>query len=308
MKYMLKRMVILLVVIGFVTGITLPLQAADGATDTDSINEKLGSPIIVYGEKLTDEQKAQVRELAEVTDLESFVEYIVTGQDGAKYINGDPHANMYSSAKIVRQEEGNGLTINIVTPENITEVTSEMYANALLTAGVENATVDVVSPVKVSGHSALTGIYKAYDAEGVELDKERMELADEELGVATDLAEKEGMSQEKVSELLTEIKKQIAEQNPATKEDVEKIVKEQLDKLEISLSEADRQMLIDLFEKMRDLNIDFDKVKNQLEDLATTITDKAEELGLDAGFWEKVANFFSDFFSQLGNFFKGLFN
>ena len=308
MKLMLKRMVLLVIIIGAVTGMTLPLQAADGATDTDSINEKLGSPIVVYGDTLTDEQKAEVREFLEVTDSDSFVEYNVTGQDVANYINGNPHARLFSSAKIVRQEEGNGLTINIVTPENITEVTNEMYANALLTAGVEDATVDVASPVKVSGHSALTGIYKAYDAEGLQLDKERMELANEELGVATDLAEKEGMSQEKVSELLTEIKKQIADQNPATKEDVEKIVKEQLDKLEISLSEADRQMLIDLFEKMRNLDIDFDKVKSQLEDLAGTIKDKAEELGLDAGFWEKVANFFSEFFSQLGNFFKGLFN
>ncbi|PAV31466.1 hypothetical protein CIL05_02080 [Virgibacillus profundi] len=308
MRYHVKKVIMLLLIVGLVTGMTLPVLAADGATDTDSINEKLGSPIVVYGDTLTDEQKAEVRELLEVTDPESVVEYNVTGQDVANYIDGDPTARLFSSAKIMRQEEGNGLTINVVTPENITAVTNEMYANALLTAGVENATVDVVSPVKVSGHSALTGIYKAYDAEGEQLDKERMELANEELDVATDLAEKDGMSQEKVSELLTEIKKTIADQNPATKEDVERIVKEQLDKLEISLSDADRQMLVDLFEKMRDLNIDFGKVKSQLEDLATTIKDKAEELGLDAGFWEKVANFFSEFFNQLGNFFKGLFN
>src|SRR5690606_19312640 len=100
---------------------------------------------------------------------------------------------------------------------------------------------DVASPIPVTGHSALSGIYKAYDEEGETLDKERMELANEELGVATDLAEKEGMTQEKVSELLTEIKKAIAEQNPATKEDIEKIIQEQLSKLEISLNEADRQ-------------------------------------------------------------------
>src|SRR5690625_7177294 len=93
-----------------------------------------------------------------------------------------------------------------------------MYANALLTAGVDSATVEIASPVQVTGHSALTGIYKAYDEDGEELDKDRMELANEELNVATDLADKEGLSQEKVSELLTEIKKEIADQKPATKE------------------------------------------------------------------------------------------
>src|SRR5690625_4446572 len=174
---------------------------------------------------------------------------------------------MVSSAKIIGEKEGKGITIHIVTPENITEVTSEMYANALLTAGVENASVYVAAPRPVTGHSALTGIYKAYDAEGVQLDKDRMEVASEELDVATDLADKEGMSDEKVSELLAEIKKKLSEQKPATREDVEEIIKEQLDKLEIELSEADIQRLVELFEKMREIDIDFDKVKEQLEDL-----------------------------------------
>lgn len=297
----IKMLLMTIVVFAFVIGVSQPTFAAT------SINEKLGVPIVVLGGNLSEAQKEKVRELLDVKNDETIEEYTITGEDAAKYINGNPDARMFSSAKIVRQEEGKGLTINIVTPDNITEVTSEMYANALLTAGVENATVDVASPVKVSGHSALTGIYKAYDVQGVELDKERMELANEELGVATDLAKKDGLSQEKVSELLTEIKKEIAEQNPATKEDVEKIVQEQLNKLDISLSDADRQMLIDLFNKMRDLNIDFDKVKNQLEDLTSTIKDKVDELGLDEGFWNKVANFFAAFFESLSNFFKGLF-
>ena len=100
----------------------------------------------------------------------------------------------------------------------------------------------------------------------------------------------------------------IAEQNPATKEDVERIVSEQLDKLEIRLSDEDRQMLVNLFDKMRDLNIDFGAVKNQLEDIANSIADKADELGLDASFWEKVANFFSELFKSIGDFLGGLFN
>lgn len=286
----------------------LPVYASTGATDTDSINEKLGPPVIVYGGNLTDEQRQQVQELLEVDKDQDRVEYDVLGEDALKYIDGDPHARMFSSAKIVRQEDGNGLTINIVTPENITQVTEEMYANALLTAGVENATVDVASPVTVTGHSALTGIYKAYDAEGEELDKERMELANEELDVATDLAEKEGMSKEKVGQLLTEIKQMIAEQNPVTREEVEQIVSEQLDKLEINLSEQDRQMLVDLFEKMRNLDIDFGAVQSQLEDIASNLVNKAEELGLDQGFWEKVAQFLSDLLKSLSDFFGGLFS
>ncbi|MUK88744.1 DUF1002 domain-containing protein [Ornithinibacillus sp. L9] len=304
MKQFLKISLIAVLVLGLVAGIKSPVLA----DESNSINEKLGVPIVVYGDNLTDEQKAETRELLEVTDPEMVDEHTVTGEDLARYINGNPNARMFSSAKITMEEEGEGLTINIITPDHITEVTSEMYANALLTAGVENATVDVASPVTVSGHSALTGIYKAYDVEGVELDKERMELANEELGLATDLAEKEGMNKEKVSELLAEIKQAIAEQNPANVEDIERIVQEQLDKMEISLSEEDRQLLINLFDKMRDLNIDFDQVKNQLSDIASKVQEQLGDIINDEGFWEKVGDFFSEFFQMLSDFFKGLFN
>lgn len=302
MKHYLKRAMILFIMMAFI--ITTVFPSIVGANNQDVINEKLGDPIVVYGATLSDSQKEEVRKLLEVTNPDHVKEISVSGEDAAKYINGDPNSRMFSSAKIVRQEKGNGLTINIVTPENITQVTSDMYANALLTAGVEDATVYVASPVPVTGHSALTGIYKAYDEEGETLDKERMELANEELDVATDLAEKEGMTQEKVSELLAEIKKAIAEQNPATKEDVERIVQEQLSKLNIELSEEDRQMLYDLFEKMRNLNIDFDQVRNQLEDIASSIKERVDELGLDEGFWDKVITFFRNLIESIAAFFR----
>lgn len=264
--------------------------------------------ILIYGEKLSESQRQEVREIFGIGENDVIEEHDVTGEDYANYIDGNPNANMYSSALIKMENDGEGLVVNIVTPENITKVTSEMYENALLTAGAENVTVDVASPIAVTGHSALTGIYKAFDVEGVELDKERMELANDELVVATDLAEREGMTDESVTTLLTEIKKMIAEQNPVTREEVEQIVSEQLSNFEINLSEEDRQMLIDLFDRMRELDIDFSGVVDQLQNIADSVAQKAEELGLDEGFWEKVANFFADLFSSIGDFFRGLFN
>ncbi|MFS0644707.1 DUF1002 domain-containing protein [Siminovitchia sp. 179-K 8D1 HS] len=279
-------------------------QKIAGAQTDDVINEKLGVPIVVYGETLTKEQKDEVRKLLKVTNPENVDEITVTAQDLARLIDGNPNSRMFSSAKITLKEKGNGLVVSIVTPENITEVTSEMYANALLTAGVENANVDVASPVKVTGHSALVGIYKAYESKGEVLDKERMEVANEELSLATELAEKEGMDDEKVTELLTEIKKMIAEQNPATREDVEQIVEEQLNKMNIELSEKDRQLLIDLFDKMRSLEIDFGGVKQQLEDISKDIKEKLEGVVGDEGFWDSVAKFFQKLVDSIRNLFK----
>jgi uncharacterized protein YpuA (DUF1002 family) len=303
----MKRLFKITVIIGLFTllaGMSMPVFASSD-NEEESINEKFGLPIVVYGEALSDKQKQEVRSLLEVKDTSKVKEIVVTGKDLVTYINGDEHSNMYSSAKITRKDKGEGLVIKQVTPENITEVTDEMYANALLTAGIQDAIVEVASPVKVSGHSALVGIYKAYDAgDGTELNKDRTEVANEELNLATDLAKKEGLDQDKVSELLTEIKKEIAEQNPATKEEIEKIIDEKLKTLEIQLSPEDRQLLVDLFNKMRDLNINFDNVQSQLEELSTDIQKRIEEAVGDKGFLESVLNFFKELFESIRNIFS----
>ncbi|SDJ69028.1 DUF1002 domain-containing protein [Salimicrobium halophilum] len=283
----------------FIFSVTTVVQASN----SNSINEKLGLPIVVYGDALSTAQKTEVSELLEVDQHEEIDEFTVTGQDIANYINGNPNSNMYSSVKILHQDSG-GLNVEIVTPDNITEVTKEMYVNALITAGVENAEVYVASSVAVSGHSALTGIYKAYDAKGATLDPERMQVASEELDVATSIGEEEGVSQEEVSSLLTEIKKAIAEQNPVSREEIEQIIQEQLDSLQIELSPEDRERLVNLFDQMRNLNINFDEVQSQLDELASGF----QNLINDEGFWNNLRTAVQDFFRSLSNFFDSVLN
>ena len=278
--------------------------AADRENNEDSINEKFGLPIVVLGGSLSESQKEEVRDMLGVTNPEMVEEVTVTGEDLVRYINGeDRNARMFSSAKITREEKGEGLVIERVNPENITEVTDTMYANALLTAGIEDATVEVASPVKVSGHSALTGIYKAYEVAGEELDTARLEVANDELNLATDLANEEGIEEEKVSELLADIKQAIADQKPASKEEVEQIVEEQLSKLNIELSEEDRQRLTDLFEQMRNLNINFDNVSEQLGKLSDTIQEKLGEVVNNEGFWQGVKDFFQGMIDAISGIF-----
>ncbi|MGG5252055.1 DUF1002 domain-containing protein [Neobacillus sp. SM06] len=279
--------------------------AASNNSNDQSINEKYGLPIVVYGAALSPAQKEEVRKLLGVTDTSKVTEITVTGQDAVTYIKGDPRSNMYSSAKITRQDPGTGVMIKQATPENITEVTNQMYANALITAGIKDAIVEVASPVKVSGHSALVGIYKAYDSgKGADLNKDRTEVANEELNLATNLAKKEGLNQDKVSELLTEIKKEIAAKNPATKDEIAQIVDTQLKTLSIQLSPQDRQLLIDLFDKMRQLNINFSNVQSQLADLSKNIENRISQAVGDKGFLQAV----SDFFKQLIDSIKRLFS
>jgi uncharacterized protein YpuA (DUF1002 family) len=280
-------------------------STGSSSSSDEGINEKFGMPIVVYGADLTESEKESVKDSLEVTNESEVEEISVTGEDLVNYIkDGDSSSRMFSSAKITRQDAGKGLVIDIVTEDNITQVTAEMYENAMLTAGIEDATVEVAAPKKVTGHSALVGIYKAYEVSGETLDKERTDVANEELSVATILANKSGIDEAKVSELLTEIKKDIAEQNPATKEEVEKIVQEQLTNLKIELSPEDRQLLIDLMDRIRQLDIDFSKWSDQLNDLSKTIEDKIGTIVDNEGFWQSVKNFFNNLIDSI----RSLFN
>ncbi|MFA9556831.1 DUF1002 domain-containing protein [Evansella sp. AB-rgal1] len=284
-----------------------PIVFADGKDDNDDVIDELhGKPVLVLGEALSEAQRNQVRESLNATNADQVEEYIVTGQDLQNFIGGNPNSNMYSSAKVTHKDAGHGVVVEVVTPENITQVTREMYANALLTAGVENALVEVASPLRVTGHSALVGIYKAFNVDGESLDQDRMEVANQELNVVTELAEEEGISADEVTELLTEIKKAISELDPATREEIEQIINDQLERLNLQLTQEHRDMLVDLFDRMRNLNIDFGQVTQQLESI---VGDLRERLGgitnADTeGLWNGIKNFFQ----SIASWFSGLFD
>lgn len=284
----------------------IPMNASATSNRVMPINEKLGVPIVVYGSSLTEAERAIVKETLQVDKEAEIDEITVSGEDLVKYIsNSNSSSRMYSSAKITRQDAGKGLVISIVTPENITEVTSEMYANAMLTAGIEDASVQIAAPKPVTGHSALVGIYKAYEAKtGETLDIARTDVANDELTVATQIAQNANISDEQIAELLTGIKQQIAELNPATKEEVKQIVENQLSNLGIELNEQDRELLIDLMNRISQLDIDFSKLSEQLTDLTTSIEEKFGDILKDDGFWNKVKNFFDNLIETVSAWFK----
>ncbi|MEC1180704.1 DUF1002 domain-containing protein [Metasolibacillus meyeri] len=288
-----------------VLALTVFVPFASAATQKP-INEKLGVPIVVYGANLSEAEKETVKVALRVNEESEIDEVTVSGSDLVQYIkNSNASSRMYSSAKITRQEEGKGLTISITTPENITEVTAEIYANAMVTAGIEDAIVEIAAPKPVTGHSALVGIYKAYEVKtGEKLDIERTDIANEELNVATSIADSANISDERIAELLTEIKKVIAEQKPVSREEVEKIVSDQLSRLKIDLSDKDRQLLVDLMDRIRGLDIDFSKLSSQLSDLSKTIEEKFAPILQDEGFWNGVKNFFNKLIETISSWFK----
>ncbi|UTT44031.1 DUF1002 domain-containing protein [Exiguobacterium aurantiacum] len=257
--------------------------------------------IVTLGESLSASQRDWVLERVEApAGIEPI---ITTSADEDKYL-GDavPQAQrgggMYSSARI-KLTDGTGLDIKT---ENVTWVTEDMYANALVTAGVTDADIYITSPIRVTGTSALTGIMKAYDqtsAEtGIQLSEERKNLAQEELAVTSEIGKTVG--QEDVAGLMNEIKAEIANKAPETNIEIRDIVIQVLNQNNVQLSDTQLTQLTTLFENMQQANLDWGAISNGLQGAGQDVQAFLET--------EEVQGFFARLFEALSNFFKSLTN
>lgn len=256
--------------------------------------------IVTLGESLNAEQRAWV--LDRVDAPEGIEPIIATSADEEKYLGDSvPQAQrgggMYSSARI-KLTDGDGLNIKT---ENVTWVTEEMYANALVTAGVTNADIYITSPIKVTGTSALTGIMKAYDQTadetGIKLSEERKELAQEELAVTAEIGKEVG--QDKVAPLMNEIKAEIANQNPETNVQIRDIVIQVLNQNNVQLTEEQLVQVTNLFENMQQAGLDWNKISEGLKAAGQDVQAFLEQ--------EEVQGFFSKLFAAIGEFLQSLF-
>ena len=296
-------------------------SATTNGIDTTVVDEKWGKPTVIYGGGLSESQITETEKLLGIENPENVAAGSVTGQDLINYL-GDGSGNtssMISSVLVQKQDSGEGVDVEIVTPENISQITQDQYANAAITAGVKDVKIVVASISKVTGESALSGIYKAFDVNGEELDQERMEVAQDELETTNEIAQENAGNEEfdtaKFDQAIIEIKQSLADLKEqqgelATKEDVERIINEALEKnnLQNAVTQDQIDQLMALFEKYQQTSaIDSAEVKEQLKNLSNTVKDKfgdALQQAEDSGLVDKVGNFFS----QIWNAIVGLFN
>jgi uncharacterized protein YpuA (DUF1002 family) len=120
-----------------------------------------GEARVTLGADLTDDEIDQIYEDFGL-ERGAVTEITVTNDEERAYLAGlVPDRKIGSVALsciyITTLDEGSGIS---VTTNNINWCTVDMYVNALVTAGVEDARVMVSAPFDVSGTAALTGVYK----------------------------------------------------------------------------------------------------------------------------------------------------
>jgi len=262
-----------------------------------------GDVIITLGENLSEDEKQRI--LSEMDAPETAQIITVSNEEEHKYL-GDyiPKATIgtraLSSSAITIGEPDSGLTIET---NNITWVTDEMYTNALITAGVKDASIYITAPTNVSGTAALTGIIKAYEISSDEaIPEEVKQVANEEMVKTAKLGDEIGA--ENAAALMAKIKDKIANNTPETDDELRTIIENSAAELGITLTEQDIQGLIDLFNKMKELNIDWNQIGEQLNLAKEKIT-KFLESEEGQNFLDKLKEFINSIIDAIKALFKG---
>ncbi|WP_273850788.1 DUF1002 domain-containing protein [Guptibacillus spartinae] len=261
----------------------------------------VGDVIVTLGEDLSEGQKETL--LEEMNAPEDVMTVTVSNEEEHKYLGNYISKALIgtralSSSSITIGEKDAGLSVET---KNINWVTDEMYANALITAGVKDADIYVTAPTEVSGTAALTGLIKAYELSSDEvIPEEQKQVANEELVTTAKLSDSIGA--DKATELMTKIKDDIASNPPETEEDLRTRIKQIASDSGIELTQEELDGLVALFNRMKNLDIDWDQMKSQLENARENLDEFLNKEETQS-FIQKII----DFFIALIDGIKGVF-
>lgn len=300
---MMKKWLILVLTLLFTMGFGITANAG-ASKDT----------VVALGADLTAQQRATVLELMELTeeDLAECTVITITNEMEHQYLDTyiDPAVigtKSLSSVVLRKAEEGNGV---LVTTKNINFCTTGMYRNALLTAGLEDTNVLVVGPTKISGTAALIGAVKAYEQiSGEAVSDKVLDTAMDEMITTGEIAD--GENNEEIEELIAFIKAKLASGELATDQDIAEAIKEGEEKFQVTLTDEEKEKILQVMNKIKELGLDPEKLLDQAKDLyeqfGDELIDNAQE-AIKQSFKESISGFFTDMGDTVKNFFANIFS
>lgn len=275
-----------------------------------------------------DLDKQQEQETKKLLDVDSNAKNYKIDSDDVQHYTGKWYDTIYSSTYIEPKKFRHGVDVEIVTPDNITDVSKEQYRNAAITAGIQDANIKVGAVVETLGYGALSGIYKAYEKEGNALNEQDIKNADDEMKELSSISKnnnEEEFSDEALNNSVAEMKQEIAKEkandNNLSRQDVENIVDDKLKENGLNKVLSDNQInsiynIMNNVSNSKVLNQDPKAYEQQAKKLSSDIKDKAGGLiekakGLNTeenrNILQKIWDAIVDFVNWLVNLIKSLF-
>ncbi len=271
-------------------------------THMTGVGTQSAEVVISLGQDLSAAQKKQVTDyFSVVMDIKNARFITVSNQEERTYLEGKIDERVIGTRAIscacVKINPG-GQGIDVKT-HNISWVTPFMYANALNTAGVNDAQAVVTAPFEVSGTAALTGIIKAFEtATGSKLSEQAKQTANQEVAEASKLGQKVG--QDKAGKFIYEVKTQVVEKKITDPEEIRRIIIQVSADLNIKLAEEDIQRIVDLMQNLNRLNINVNKLNEQLNRVQQGYENVKNEAGKARGFMQRLADLIRSLLEGLG--------
>lgn len=260
---------------------------------------------LVLGEDLKEEEQKKVLDFLKVDSLDGYaVSYTSNKQEHEafdSYLSPSVVGKRaLSSILMIPGKKGSGIS---VSSYNITYCTVEMYQNALISAGVEDVAIYIAAPMPVSGTCALVSAMNAYSIlSGEEIDEKAADAAVDEIVTTGDLGDAIG-DNGKAAELIALLKQQMIQQN-LNKDELLTAVDEGCKQYNITIDPELKQQIIDLLLKLKNTDIDVDKLAQQAGDLYKKVSSTMEKMGITKestlNFLQKLAHWLADFLDSLG--------
>ena len=277
--------------------------------DSDNVTIKASDkPYLALGADLNDSQRATILSIMgiDAANLSNYDVVYVTNAEEHQYLDSYISSSQIgtrslSSVVIVQRDKGSGLNISTT---NINYCTVGMYKNALTTAGGTDADIIVAGPTPISGTAALVGVLKAYQEM---TGKEIIDTALNELVLTGQLEDSlKGVSDAEVEEFIAYIKALIAKDDLTDDAGINGAIDEACEKYGVTLSDDERQQIIDLIKKINSLGIDLNGLVDYAESLYNSF--KNGDGSSNSGIAAAVGGFFKSIISSVGDFFKKLFS
>ena len=255
------------------------------ATIQKVIDQKYSQPDYVIGSSLDEFQVEQTLSLLMYNE-EKEKEWKTMNPSAYTSFTIDENGDHYSSVKLQKQVKKAPISVHIVTPQNITEVTADMHRNALTTLGLEHAEITIASPTEASGLSALAAVAYSLKQNGSTISDENKALAQEELSLLATIykesARRKGFHEDKLNVAVIDLK--IAaltgsnQDKKLEKKDFQKLVKKILEtyQLEGAITDEQTKQLVDFASKLSNSQLSSDKnLVKSLKALKQDIIEKA---------------------------------
>ncbi len=305
-------------------GIVTYLNGSETSSEmTESIVSNENVPYLALGADLTQAQMDIVLAQMGITrdDLANYNVVYVTNGEEHQYLDGYIDSavigtNALSSVMVKQTDAGSGLR---VTTYNITYCTINMYRNALLTAGVQDADILVVGPSPISGTAALIGAMKAYEnMSGNDLTEDAQTTAVEELVVTSDIVNSAETEEEagQIQEAIDYVKAEVISGDITNLEEITEVIENAQTEYNIELTEDQKQQLANMMQGIGELDIDPEKLVEQASDIyekyGEPILEEAKEVvdgifteEVKQSLWDQIKGIFSTLWNAVKDFFSG---